>query len=356
MHTDFKTTRPLALVMSLSLMIVFSAACSGTPEPDPTPKTNKGAAISADPGSLIVYSGRSESLIGPLIGTFQTMTGIDVSVKYGSTGEIATTILEEGSNSPADVFFAQDPGGLAAVTPMLEPLSGFLTKLTPNWARSPEGQWVGVSGRARVVVYNKQNVSEEDIPNTVKGFIDPKWKGRIGWAPSNASFQAMITTMRMLWGEEDTSAWLSSIQANQPKVYLKNTPIVAAAASGEIDVGFVNHYYLHRFMKEDGESFGARNFFMNSDGPGSVILVSGVGILKTTGNRQNAEKFIQFLLSNVAQQYFASQTFEYPLIDGVTTHRLLPSLSELTKPTIDMASLSDIEGTQRLLRNIGIIP
>lgn len=109
-------------------------------------------------------------------------------------------------------------------------------------------------------------------------------------------------------------------------------------------------------MKEDGESFGARNFFMNSDGPGSVILVTGIGILKTTDNRQNGEKFIQFLLSNVAQQYFASQTFEYPLVDGVATHRLLPPIAELSKPTMDMASLSDVEGTQRLLRDIGIIP
>ena len=343
------TARAASIAVTAALLAVFSAACSDSSQVSQIEAPS-------DPGSLVVYSGRSESLVGPLIENFQAVTGIDASVKYGSTGEIAATLLEEGANSPADVFFAQDPGGLGAIATMLEPLSDDLIGLVPEWARSPEKQWIGLSGRARVVVYNRENVDVADLPATLVGFTEPEWMGRIGWAPANASFQAMVTTMRTLWGEDGTSDWLSSIQDNKPKVYPKNTPIVAAAATGEIDVGLVNHYYLHRFVQEDGESFGARNFFMNGGGPGSVVLVSGAGILETADSKDNAERFIRFMLSQVAQQYFASQTFEYPLVDGVTTHRLLPPISELAKPTVDMASLADVKGTQRLLRELGIVP
>ena len=309
-------------------------------------------------GSLVVYSGRSESLVGPIIEQFRDATGIDVSVKYGSTPEVASTIIEEGSNSPADVFFAQDPGGLGAVaqTGMLAGLPDDILGLVPDWARSSDGMWVGVSGRARTVVYNTERLSEADLPGSILGFTDPAWKGRIGWAPTNASFQTMVTAMRVMWGDDKTGEWLRGIQANEPKLYPKNTPIVAAAASGEIDVGFVNHYYLHRFIQEDGEGFGARNYYLKDEGPGSLIMVAGAGIMTTARNRENAERFLHFMLSGVAQQYFAGKTYEYPLVGDVNTHRLLVPLLDIANPGIDMTSLSDLRGTQTMLRDLGVIP
>ena len=308
------------------------------------------------PGPLVVYSGRSGSLVGPIIDQFRDATGVDVAVKYGSTPELAATLLEEGGNSPADVFFAQDPGGLAAVAELLTPLPKNIVSLVPGWARSPVDKWVGVSGRARVIVYNTEAVSAADLPDSIFGFTDPTWKGRVGWAPTNASLQTMVTAMRSLWGEEQTREWLSAIQANEAKVYPKNTPIVAAVASGEIDVGFVNHYYLYRFIQEDGEDFAARNYHLPEGGPGSLITSAGIGILETARNRENAECFLRFMLSKVAQQYFAGQTYEYPLVDGVKTHRLLVPISDINNPKIDIALLSDIRGTQTLLRDVGIIP
>ena len=172
-----------------------------------------------DPGSLVIYSGRSESLVGPIIEQFEEVTGINVAVKYGSTGEIAATILEEGHNSPADVFFAQDPGGLGEVANagMFETLPTSITEKVPTWARSPESQWVGISGRARVVVYNTENLTEEQIPTSMEDFTKPEWKGRIGWAPTNGSFQAMVTAMRVVWGEDKTREWLLGVQANEPE-------------------------------------------------------------------------------------------------------------------------------------------
>ena len=312
--------------------------------------------VRSDPGPLVVYSGRSESLVGSLIDQFRDVTGIDVSVKYGKTSEIAATLLEEGENSPADIFFAQDPSGLGAVAGMLAPLPGGLLDLVPGWARSPQGKWVGISGRARVVVYNTAVLSEADLPSSIEDFTDAKWKGRIGWAPSNGSFQAMVTAMRVVWGEDETRKWLEGVQANEPLAYPKNTPVVAATAAGEIDVGLVNHYYLYRFIQENGKDFPARNFYLSDGGPGSLVLVAGAGVLNTARNRENAERFLRFMLSTVAQQYFTSKTYEYPLADGVSTHRVLRPLSDINNPDIDMVSLVDLRGTQRLLRDLGIVP
>ena len=143
--------------------------------------------------------------------------------------------------------------------------------------------------------------------------------------------------------------------ANDVGVYPKNIPQVAAAAAGEIDVGFVNHYYLHRFIASEGEGFKARNYFLPAGGPGSLVMVAGIGRIETGLNEDNAMKFIAFLLSPVAQQYFAGQTYEYPLVEGVKTHRSLVPLSEFEAPSIDAGGLSDLAGTLKLLQAEGIL-
>ncbi len=309
-----------------------------------------------DPGKLIIYSGRSESLVDPIIQQFKGTSGIDVQVKYAKTGQLAATLLEEGNNSPADVFYAQDPGGLAAVSGMMSTLPADIIELTPEWARSSAGHWVGITGRARVVVYGTDRLTEADLPNDLWGFTEPRWKGRVGWAPTNGSFQAMVTALRVGWGEARTEEWLRAMLANDVRVYPKNTPQVAAAASGEIDVGLVNHYYLHRFLAEEGEDFAARNAHLRTGGPGAIVLVSGAGILNTADNPENADKFIRFLLSKVGQQYFAGSTFEYPLVDGVRPSTLLTPLANIAQPDITLADLSDLAGTQALLQKVGALP
>ena len=309
-----------------------------------------------DAGSLTVYSGRSDTLVAPLIERFADATGIDIQVKYAGTPQLAATLLEEGGNTPADVFFAQDPGGLGSVSGLLAPLPENVLQMVPRWAASPTGVWVGVSGRARTVVYNTESLTPVDLPVDLTGFADPKWKGRIGWAPTNSSFQTMITAMRSIWSEEKTVQWLKDIQANDPKVYPKNTPIVAAAAAGEIDVGLVNHYYLHRFLAEEGESFGARNYHPPAGGPGAIVMVSGAGILSASDNKDNAQKFVDFLLSEESQRYFVEVTFEYPLAAGIPVAEGVTPLAEVNNPDLSSGALSDLEGTQKLLREAGVIP
>ena len=313
---------------------------------------------SSDDGqdSLVVYSGRSEELVGPVIGLFQDATGISIRVKYGGTAELAATLLEEGNNSPADVYFAQDPGGLAAVVTRLSKLPNDLLLLVPEAFRSDSGQWIGVSGRARVVVFNSDALTVEELPDDIYDFVDPKWSRRIGWAPTNGSFQAMVTAMRVTWGEDRTRDWLAGIMANHPSLYAKNTPTVAAVGAGEVEVGFVNHYYLHRFLHEQGMTFPARNYHPRAGGPGALMMVSGAGVLETASNRDVALRFLEFLVSPTAQQYFVDQTFEYPVIDGVATNPLLTPLDEIAAPGIDMSQLGDLEGTLDLLREVGALP
>ena len=305
---------------------------------------------------LVIYSGRSESLVDAVIQQFSQATGIEVEVKYAGTSQLAATLLEEGDNSPADIFFAQDPGGLGAVVGMLATLPDRVLSRVPEWAHSPQGKWVGLSGRARTVVYNPERVSEEELPDDVWGFVNPEWKGRIGWAPTNASFQTMVTAMRALWGEEKTIEWLEGVQANDPTIYPKNTPQVAAVATGEIDVGLVNHYYLFRFLAEEGEDFPARNYHPRAGGPGATVMVAGAGILNSSDNRGAAEKFLEFMLSRVGQQYFAGQTFEYPLVEGVKVPHVLVPLDEINHPSIPLKDLADLDGTQQLLRKTGVLP
>jgi iron(III) transport system substrate-binding protein len=355
------------------LVSVFASACA-TPAAAPqvvretvvvpatviveaTSEAAQTAAAPAGTGSLVVYSGRSESLVGPIIEQFRQATGIDVQVKYGSTAEIAATLLEEGANSPADVFFAQDPGGLGAVANagLFATLPEELTAEVKEQFRSPDGKWVGVSGRARVVVYNTEELAPEDLPEDIFDFALPEWKDKIGWAPTNASLHAMITAMRVTWGEEKTREWIEGILANNPRAYEGNAQVVEGVANGEVQVGFVNHYYLYRFLREHGEAFTARNQFLTGGGPGSLVMVAGVGELASAKNKENAERFIQFLLSPVAQQYFVGQTFEYPVVEGVVVQRGLAPLEELNALDISMTELEDLQGTLKLLQDTGVL-
>ena len=307
--------------------------------------------------TLVIYSGRSQSLIEPILNRFAEDTGIAIKVRYAKTTELAATILEEGAASPADVFIAQDAGALGALAhaEMLAPLpSDILERVGPRF-QSPDGLWVGVSGRARVLVYNTELVSPVELPASILDLTGEEWHGRVGWAPTNASFQANVTAMRVLLGGEATEAWLRGMIANDVLVYPKNTPIVQAAIDGEIAVGLVNHYYLFRFLAEDADIDVTLHFFPNGDA-GSLINVAGAAILNTSSRQGLAQRFILYLLGAGAQHYFAEETFEYPLAAGVEPSVDLPPLAKIAAPDIDLSDLADLEGTVRLLTNVGALP
>ena len=316
------------------------------------------ACAAAPPTSITIYSGRSEELVGPLIERFQAQTGIQAEVRYGSTSELAALILEEGANTPADVYFAQDAGALGAVAAVgqLRTIPSELLNRVPERFRSPDGQWVGLSGRARVVVYDSRELTAEQLPTEIQGFTEPEWSGRLGWAPTNGSFQAFVTAFRLLKGDDAARAWLEGIQANDPVRFEENALIVQAVADGEIDAGFVNHYYLLKAVAEQGADFPVRNHFLGAGDPGALVNVAGAGILPPTDAEASARRFIEFMLSDESQAYFATETFEYPLVSGVAGPEGLPALDQIQSPALDLSDLSDLQATLAMLNETGVLP
>lgn len=307
-------------------------------------------------GDLTIYSGRSESLVGPLLEQFEQESGLNVEVRYGDTAAMAATILEEGDNSPADIYYGQDAGALGALAQAgrFSPLPQDVLDMVEPRFRSPEGLWIGTSARARTVIYNSENLSEADLPDDIFGFCAPEWQGRLGWAPTNGSFQAFVTALRVVEGEDRAREWLTCIQANEPVVFSGNAPIVEAVSRGEIDAGFVNHYYLFQFLKENPD-FPARNYHPRSGGIGAMTNVAGVGIINTTDNPEAAEAFVRFLLKPSSQEYFNTQTNEYPLSADIPLNPVLVPLSNINTPDLDLSKLSDLEGTLQLLQELGIL-
>ena len=308
--------------------------------------------------TLTIYSGRSKSLVEPIIKQFEEASGIQVEVSYGNTTQLAAALLTEGDKSPAALFWAQDAGALGAVSKkaMFEKLPESILTKVPSGFRDAEGFWIATSGRARVLAYSPERVKMEELPQSIFDLTQPMWKGRVGWAPTNASFQAFVTSLRVQVGEERTEKWLREMKANSVKKYAKNTPIIEALAAGEIDLGLPNHYYLLRFKSKDANFPVAQTFFMTSD-PGNLINIAGVGLLKSSKYKEAALKFVEFLLSTKAQQYFTSDVFEYPAIEGVTPHANLLPLSELLQlaPTFNLNDMDDLDGTVELLRRAEIL-
>jgi iron(III) transport system substrate-binding protein len=304
--------------------------------------------------TLTVYSGREEELVKPLFDRFQQETGVKVEVRYGDSAELAATIHEEGGNTPADVFFAQDPGSLGAVADRLEELPQEILDRVPAHFRDDGGRWIGTSGRSRVIVYNTDALSESELPGSVYDLTDPKWKGKVGVAPTNASFQAFVTVMRLTEGEDKTRQWLEDLKANGVKFYEKNTPIVEAVAAGEVELGLVNHYYLY-LVKEEQPDAPVANHFLTGDDPGAFVSVAGAGVV-ADGDTALGERFVEFLLADPQQRFYTEEAeeAEYPLVAGIDAKPGLPPLADLAGPRVQYSTLGpELERTLELLSQTG---
>ncbi|MFF3690046.1 iron ABC transporter substrate-binding protein [Streptomyces sp. NPDC002187] len=339
---------------SVGLLALGTTGCGeeadGSEQPTATPRADK---------KITVYSGRSEELVKPVIEDFEKASGITVDVRYGETAQMAAQLQEEGGRSPADVFLAQDAGALGAVTGhgLFATLPDQVLDKVPSAYRAEGGQWVGVTGRARVMVYNVDEVPRADLPRSVFEVTEPEWKGKVGIAPTNGSFQAFITAMRVKYGDERTQDFLNGLKANDAQIREGNAPIVADVDKGTLAAGLVNHYYVYELAKEEGTSVDdlkAQNHFFPDKDIGSLVNVSGVGVLKKAGDDPDAREFVDYLLGTGAQTYFAEETFEYPLVAGVDTAPGLPELSSLAAPDLDLDDLADLETTIKMIKDAGL--
>lgn len=306
-------------------------------------------------GDITVYSGRAEDLVEDLFKQFEEETGIKLDVRYGDSAELAATIAEEGENTPADVFFAQDAGSLGSIGQegLLAELPAQTLEQVDERFRDPDSRWVGTSGRVRVVAYNTEALSEDELPDSIWDYAGPEWRGRLGLAPTNASFQAMVTAMRLQEGDERTREWLEAIEANEPRILENNTQTLEAIAAGEIDAGFVNHYYLYGLLDEQPDAPVANHYLEPGDA-GALVNVAGAGILRTTEQPEMAQRLVDYLLAE-GQSYFATETDEYPLAAGVESESELPPLSGLHGPDIALGALGpELEATLELLDSVGL--
>jgi iron(III) transport system substrate-binding protein len=317
-----------------------------------------GGAGGGEATTITVYSGREQTIVGPLLERFEAETGIGVRVRYGDSAELAATLAEEGPRSPADVFFSQDPGSLGALEDegLLARLpEDVLERVEPRF-RDPDGRWVGTSGRVRVLVYNTDRLSEDEVPDTVFALTEPEWRGRVGLAPTNGSFQAFVTAMRLTVGDDDTREWLQGIAANRPRTYAKNMPTVEAVAAGEVDVGLVNHYYL-ALARAERPGLPVANRFLRRGDPGALVSVAGAAVLESAGEPEAAERFVAFLLEEESQRFYAEELpeGEYPLVEGVEPAEGLPPLETLGGPEVELDRLGpELRQTLRLLSEVGL--
>jgi iron(III) transport system substrate-binding protein len=356
-----KTTKPGAATAATTKPTATTAATTTVAAATTTPAAAPTTAPKAEPVSLkgrklVVYSGRAERLIKPIINQFEFETGVEVSVRYADSAELAATLLEEGDRTKANVFFAQDAGALGALTKekrFAKIPAATLNRVDPKY-RADDATWVGVSGRARVFVYDPRQISTP--PKSIKDLIDPKYRGKVGYVPTNASFQSFVTALRVSAGEDAAKEWLTAFKNNKPVVYPSNGAVVVAANKGDIAVGLVNHYYLYERIAADGASnVYVRNEYPEKGDLGGLVNVAGVGILKDSAADPASLAFVEFMLGKEAQTYFAEKTFEYPLVPSVARHPSLPPIQTVEGPAIDLSKLDSLKQTLDLLRSVGML-
>jgi iron(III) transport system substrate-binding protein len=303
-------------------------------------------------GPLTIYSGRSEELVQPLIDDFMEATGMEVEVRYAGSTDLAATLLQEGEATDADVFYAQDPASLGSVASMMAELPEDTLDRVDSRFADRDGRWIGTSGRVRTFIHNTGTSIE--LPESIDDVADPRWAGQLGVAPTNGSFLAFVAAMILERGEEATLAWLEELAANDPQDFPGNSPIVAATDAGEVEGGLVNHYYVFR-LRAEGAGENAENWFFPSGGVGNLVMPAGVGIIENTDMPESAQQFVEFLLGTEAQEYFATETFEYPLIDSVDPIDGLPRLSEIDTPDLDLSALAELlDDATRLVTQSGL--
>ena len=309
--------------------------------------------------SLTVYSGRDRVLVEPILDRFARETGIDLNVRYASSTALATALVEEGSDSPADIFWATEPGtlGLVSGRALLKRLPTATTTKVPARFSTRSRRWVGTSGRSRVLAYNTNLLRPAQLPKTIWGLTNARWKGKIGIAPTNGSFQAFLGAAIHLHGEARMKRWLEGLRSNDVAFYPNNTTVVQAVARGDVQVGLVNHYYRYLLLADDPR-LPVRNHWFRAGDPGSLVLAAGVGIVSASERNAGALRFVNFLLGKWAQRFIARGpgAAEYPLVKGPAPRPGLPGIRTIKGPKYNLGRLAvDLPKAVQLLLEVGYI-
>jgi iron(III) transport system substrate-binding protein len=344
-----KTFACLSLLILLASTVAL-AAC-GSSSTSSSTSTSSGTTIT-------LYNGQHEQTTSLLVAGFEKQTQIKVKVRSDDEDVLGNQIVQEGSSSPADVFYTENTPVLEDLQEkgLLAPVPASTLAAVPAKYSSPQGDWVGVSARVSVLVYNTSLVKSSELPSSILELAQPKWKGKLGFAPSETDFQPLVTSITKLDGQAAAEKWLKGIQANS-KVYPDNETVVAQVNNGESTVGLINHYYWYRLRDEVGNSgvHSALHYYAPQD-PGYLLNVSGAAVLKSSKQQAAAQQFVAFLVSKQGQEILAhSHSYEYPLGSGVLTAAPLKPFDQLAPAPITIADLGNGHAPLELEQKLGLL-
>ena len=334
---------------------VFAAACLGLA----LPVAGFATVARADMPTLTLYSGQHEQTVEALIADFEKGTGIKVRVHSGEGPEVANQLVEEGADSPADVYFTENSPELMVLEEkgLLADIPASVLASVPARYNSPTGKWLAVLARTNVLAWNPALVKEGDLPKSLLDLADPAWKDKVGIAPTDADFLPVVGAVIALKGKDAALAWLKGLKANA-QIFDDDEAVVAAVESGRLATGIINNYYWDRLAIQQGvaKTSSKLYYFPNGD-VGAVVNVSGVAVLKSAPQAEAAQKFAAYLVSERAQQLLATGkvNFEYPLRPGVAPDPMLKPFKELSPPALDAAKLGDDADVGELLQEAGLL-
>jgi iron(III) transport system substrate-binding protein len=305
-------------------------------------------AFAQDTG-ITVYNAQHESLTQAWADAFTAATGIAVTIRQGSDLEVGNQILQEGANSPADVFLTENSPAMVLVDKagLFEPLPQDILDQVPAQFRAADGDWTGIAARSTVFVYNKDKLSADAVPKSMDDLAKPEWKGRWAASPSGADFQAIVGAYLQLKGEDATLSWLKAMKDNAV-IVRGNRTAMASANKGEVDGALIYHYYYYGDQAGTKESSGniQLHYFKNQD-PGAFISVSGGGVLKSSKHKEGAMKFLQFVTSAPGQAVLRDgNSFEFAIGVGADSNAALPVIADLGAPAVDQSTLDNAKVTE----------
>lgn len=340
----------LATALAMALTSAALAACGASTTDE------GGGPAEPETEGITLYSGRIATAIGGAVDIYEARADRDVQVRFADTADLAATIVEEGGNSPADVFFAQEPGaiGVVADRDLLAKLPPDILNRVPARYRDPDGRWVGVTGRARIMAYG-DGVRRSELPDSPLELTDERWRGRVAWGPATSSLQEYVTALRLTYGDDATREWLTGMVANDAQAYPNNVAIRDAIANGEADVGLINHYYVAQAIAAEGPDYPVHVYFPPK-GLGSLLLLTSAGVLESSDRKEEAFDFVRSLLSPESQRFFTSSSKEYPLAKSARPDPTLAvPLAEIPSPPGDQADVTELQATVEMMQEAGAL-
>ena len=341
-----RARRGTSLAAALALTAAVVAGCGGS-----------------SPGSgqaITLYNGQHEQTTDSLVEGFEKQTGIKVNVRNDDEDTLADEIVTEGSNSPADVVYTENSPALEYLQGkgLLAPVEPSTLAHTPSKWNSPQGDWLGVSARVSVLIYDPSLIRASELPSSVTELADPKYAGKLAFAAGETDFQPIVTSYAHAYGEAAALKWLEAIKSNAGShVYPDNETIADEVNRGAVAFGVVNQYYWYRMRAELGASnVPSKITYFAPHDPGYVLDISSAGILRSSKHKADAQRFLAFIVSKAGQEIIAhSISFEYPIASGVETAAPETPFDELQPNPITIPELGDGSTAIALLRKAGLL-